>query len=311
MGITFGLIVGIILLIAGGSVVIHGAVKAARMMGWSEFFIGVVLIGFGTSSPELITSATAAWNGSPGIAFGNVVGSNISNLILILAGAAVFFPITVDKNIAQKDASLMLALTTMFVGISFFFQLSRLVALLYLVILALYIWNIYKNQPKTVASSDVSALPYNRAKLLQNISIACVGILLLIVGADMLVSAASETARLWGVSETAIGLTIVAVGTSLPEFVASLSAMRKGKSSIALGNIIGSNVYNLFGILGITGLLAPSEVPMDIRFLHNPLLLLTTAVMVMIMRTGTISRRHASYCLAAYGLYTVLLLSIS
>ena len=311
MGITFGLLTGIILLVVGGSVVIHGAVKVARMMGWSEFFIGVVLIGFGTSSPELITSATAAWSGSPGIAFGNVVGSNISNLILILAGAAIFYPVIVDKNIAQKDAGVMLALTAVFVGVSLFFQLSRGVAIVYLAILVWYIWDTYKNQPSTVATDTVSALPYNRAELLQNIGITCIGIALLILGANMLVTAASETARLWGVSETAIGLTIVAVGTSLPEFVASLSAMRKGKFGIALGNIIGSNVYNLFGILGITGLLTPSAVPQDIRFVHNPLLLLATVAMVIIMRTGTITRRHGSYCLATYGLYTVLLLLVS
>ena len=149
------------------------------------------------------------------------------------------------------------------------------------------------------------------SEFLLNIAYAIGGIILLIVGANMLVENASAIARAIGVSETAIGLTIVAVGTSLPELVASVSAIRSGKANLALGNIIGSNIYNLFGIMGLTGILAPSDLPVDIRFIHNPIMLLATGAMLYIMRSGSITRLHAKYCLGAYCAYTILLFSIS
>ncbi len=306
-----GIIGGITLLIGGGYTVIYGSVAVARMLGWSEFFIGVVLIGFGTSSPELFASVGAAWHGSAGLAFGNVVGSNISNLLLILAMTAIITPITVSDQIAKKDAPFLLLLTGVFVLTSLL-PLSRLIALGYIALIAGYIYHSHQSEQAPAETTAEQKPAFNKQSLLIHLAIAIGGVAMLVFGADMLVAAASQMARGVGVSETAIGLTIVAIGTSLPEFVSSVSAARKGKHGLALGNIIGSNVYNLFGILGVTGLVAPTTVPGDIRWIHNPIMLIATAFVVYVMYSKQVlDKKTGKQLVGAYCAYTVFLFLIS
>ncbi len=301
-------ILGIMLLVAGGYAVVHGSVQAARMLGWSEFFIGVVLVGFGTSAPELFASVGAAWHGSAGLAFGNVVGSNISNLLLILAVTAIVQPLSISEETAQKDGPMLLALTAVFVAVSLLFPLWRIVALGYLAIIAWYIWSSHQSGKQTEDEATTATATYNKQALLFNIGIAIAGVTMLVFGADMLVAAATELARSWGVSETIIGLTIVAVGTSLPELVSSGMSAYKGKTNLAIGNIVGSNIYNLFGILGVTGIISPSAVPGDIRWVYNPIMLIATAVVVYLMyKKRTLSRQTGGYLFGGYTAYATLL----
>ncbi len=312
MDIFYGLVGGIVLLVAGGYAVIHGSVTVARMLGWSEFFIGVVLIGFGTSSPELFASVGAAWHGSAGLAFGNVVGSNISNLLFILAMTAIIAPVAVSESVAKRDAPILLGMTAIFVLISFVFPLERFTALVYLVIVGLYVYVSHQDGKANPSVEVVEKTSYSKEKIFINLGIALFGVALLVYGADLLIGAASTLARSMGVSETVIGLTIVAVGTSLPELVSTLGAAYKGKHELALGNIIGSNVYNLFGILGVAGLVAPTDVPTDIRLIHNPAMLIATAAAVYVMHTKrVISRQSGLYMIGGYVLYVIISYLIS
>ena len=307
MDIFFGIVFGMAILLAGGQVVVYGSVRAARSLGVSEFLIGVVLIGFGTSAPELITSVKAALSGSPGIAFGNVVGSNIANILLILGATVLMYPITVDRRIASRDGPILLGLTALFVLVSLWLPLSRPVALLYVAGLILYVYLMHKNERVGVVGDDQKLLP--KDNLMLNVAIAPSGVGGLVVGAGMLVDSSVELAEMIGISETVIGLTIVAIGTSLPELTASVLAAKKGKPELALGNVIGSNIYNMFGILGITGLLAPSAIPSDIIYLHNPIMLLITLALAFIMwRHTMISSRMGRWFVGLYVGYLLILM---
>ncbi len=309
-GVTIDMALGILVLLAGGEAVVRGSVAAARSLGLSEFFIGVVLIGFGTSSPELITSVQAAWHGSPGIAFGNVVGSNISNVLLILGVTAWLFPIVVEEKIATKNSVLLLLLMALFTLVCLIFPLTRGVALFFVAVTGAYVYWLHKNDSSPVETHGMEVVvDTNKWHFVQNIALAVVGVIGLIIGSDLLVASAVEVARFVGMSEAAIGLTLIAVGTSLPELVSSIMAARAGKPGLALGNVIGSNVLNVFGILGIVGLVAPSAVPGDIRFVYNPLMLAVTAVLVYLMYSRRVlSKVTGKYFVGAFVAYTVFLM---
>jgi cation:H+ antiporter len=295
---------GIILLVIGGTTVIQGSANVARLLRLSPFFVGVVILGFGTSMPEMFASVGAAWHDVAGLAYGNVVGSNIANLILILAGTAVVRPILVSDAVAARGAPILFGLMAVFVVISLFLPLGRFVALVYLVIMGVYIWSVYRQGQATAHLTVKAEVVYTPEKLWRNIGVATLGLVLLVVGADILISAASELARSAGMSETVIGLTIVAVGTSMPELVSSALAARKGDHSMALGTIIGSNIFNLFAILGVAGLIAPTDVPWDVRFFYNPVMLVVTGAVVYLMREKKVISRGSGLlmlgCFAAY-----------
>ncbi len=301
--------VGIGLLLISGFLLINSSARIARSLGLSEFLIGVVLIGFGTSTPELITSVQAAWHGSPGLAFGNVVGSNISNILLILGISALFYPISMARVQVVQEGYLLLGLMFLFVFCSVFFPLSRLVALFYVIVVVAYVLRVKQNSPPTREVHSTSA----RSRIAGvDIGLALVGIVGLLVGSHILVLHAVALAQMAHVSETVIGLTIVAVGTSLPELVSTALAAKRGKPELALGNVIGSNVYNIFGILGVTGLLAPTPVPIDVRFVYNPLMLLATAVLVFILfKHERVDRQTGYWFLGSFGAYSIFSVSIS
>jgi cation:H+ antiporter len=302
---------GLLLLGLGGEGVVRGAVGVARRLGVSELLIGLTLVGFGTSTPELLTSLSAALRGSDGVALGNVVGSNVSNILLIAALAAIARPIQVAPAAVFRDGSTMIAATVALTAYAAVFPvIGRWTGAIGVLLLATYIWSTWLlergDQRPSAELHKAESHAYDPAPpgLWLSLAFALGGIALLIFGADLLVQGAVALARGAGLSETIIGLTIVAVGTSLPELVATLAAAAKGRSDVAFGNVVGSNIYNMLGVIGVTALVRPIQVPSDLSpvdwgvFTGSALLLVLHA-----WRGAMITRREGGVLLACYLLY--------
>lgn len=307
---------GLVLLAGGGEVLVRGAVGAAQSLGVSPLLIGLTLVGFGTSTPELVTSLTAALEGSPGIAVGNVVGSNTANILLILGVAALLMPLAVAPGAFRRDGFALVGagLGCMFavlVG-----ELDRGLGGVFLLLLVGYIVWAYRSErahpdAETAKHEHVAAsAPHGPRNLWLSIGLALLGITLTIAGARMLVGAAVDLARGLGISDTVVGLTIVAVGTSLPELVTSGVAALRRQADVALGNIVGSNIYNVFGILGATALLQPISVPPEIARFDIWVMLAATVLLTLFLRTGWVLKRwEGGVFLLLYGTYVTWLVA--
>lgn len=316
MSATLLVILGLSGLVLGGELLVRGAVSAARSFGISPMVIGLTFVGFGTSTPELVTSLQAALSGSSGIAIGNVVGSNIGNILLILGITAVIAPVAVDPGAFRRDGTVvglatLLCLCTVLLG-----QIDRMTGAVFVIALAAYLgftlWSekrsggtpagiVYEGESNAVAGPETS--------IGVSITIATAGLVITILGARMLVSGAVSLAQAAGLSEAVIGLTIVAIGTSMPELVTSIIAVRKGEGAVALGNVLGSNIFNILGILGVTALVQPMIVPIEIIRLDVWVLCMTTLVLIAFARSGwTLSRREGGVFLLAYAIYLGVLL---
>ncbi len=248
------LTIGLALLIFGGNTLVDNAVKLAKHLGVSPLLIGLVLVGFGTSTPELTASLLSAFQGSPGIAVGNVIGSNTANILLVLGLAALIRPVPVDVAAFKRDGLFLAVSTLLLTGTVWLGHMGRLIGTVFVGLLIFYVFYSYKSDKK------LSATKTTRAPIQQMIlpAILCItGIALTMLGAKLLVDNAIILAKDWGVSEAVIGLTIVAVGTSLPELAASVIAAVKAQSGVAFGNVVGSNIYNALFILGLTAVLVP------------------------------------------------------
>jgi cation:H+ antiporter len=316
METAFQIIAGLVLLTFGGEGIVRGAVGVARKLGVSELVIGLTLVGFGTSTPELITSLNAAAAGSPGIAVGNVIGSNIGNILLICAIVALVTPIAVDPKAIKRDGVIMVLVSILFVALALLVgELSRLVGFIYVTGLIAYIVFAFWSERKGGAAAELHEAEAHSHDpppdaLWLSLVFAVGGLALLIFGADFLVKGAVTLAQLAGLSETIIGLTIVAVGTSLPELVASLASALKGRSDVAFGNIVGSNIYNILGILGITAIIAPVPIPPDM-VMRDYIALLGAAVLFLVhaWTGGRISRAEGGFMMLLYGVYCYFLLN--
>lgn len=318
--ISFGLVaIGLAGLIIGGEFLIRGAVSVANTFKISPMVIGVTLVGFGTSTPELVTSLQAALTGSPGIAIGNVVGSNIANILLILGIAAALAPVAVDPLAFRRDGSVMLAATLACVGVVLMDEIGRIAGGVFVAALIAYLtytlWSEQQPNPTPAAAvfeAEAEAIPGPETGLLVSILLAIGGLVLLIFGARFLVMGAVDIAQMAGVSEVVIGLTVVAIGTSMPELVTSIIAVRKGQGDVALGNVLGSNVFNILGILGITAVVTPMDIPAEIIRLDIWVMLAATLVMLIFARTGwTISRREGGLFVLAYVGYLGVLVAMA
>ncbi len=292
---------GLVGLFVGGEFLIRGAVALARRLGVSPLVIGLTIVGFGTSAPELLVSVQAAFGGSPDIALGNVLGSNIANILLILGIAAIAAPMTMKFAHLKRDFAVMIGATVVLWVMLLTGTLSRLDGLLLLAGLSVYLWLSFRTpapQPDHHQTQPMGLLP---ALLL-----LIAGLAALMVGARLLVDSATEIARALGISEAVIALTIVAIGTSLPELATSVMAARRGQSDIAVGNIVGSNIFNILGILGTTSLLHPLAV--DTRFAGFDIALALTvalAVVALAYLHDKVSRRSGVTMLGTYALYLV------
>ena len=311
---------GFVLLVVGGELLVRGAVQVASRLGVSPLMIGLTLVGFGTSTPELVTSVQAALSGSPGIAFGNIVDSNLANILLIVGASAIVYPIAVTSSALKRDGLVMVAVAVTFAVLAALMPLGRVVGLAFVLALAAYIYIAFR-QERTAAPSEHGAV-YDKSLALQeadpaaapgaaasrpilmSLLVALGGLALVVAGGYFLVQGAVALARSFGISETVIGLTIVAVGTSMPEFVTSMVAAAKRQTDVAFGNIVGSNIYNILGIGGATALVAPSPVPPEIVRFDNLVMIGVSLLLVAVAFTGLrIVRWEGMALLALYGIY--------
>lgn len=259
---------GLLLLFVGGEALVRGSVSVARKLNISELVIGLTLVGFGTSVPELVTSLQAVGQGAVGISIGNVVGSNIANVLLVLAIAVVLSPIIVHPSAIMRDGLFMISATALLCALIWFDQFHRISGFLMVSLLIGYlVFSLVMDQRRQDATAvmhkeegEVVDAQYG---LVAGILIAVAGLAGVVMGANFLVEGSVTLARLIGISETVIGLTIVAIGTSLPELATSVVAAFRKKADVALGNVIGSNIFNILGILGITALVQPFSVRGD------------------------------------------------
>lgn len=294
MTVTIALFVigGLVLLTAGGELLVRGAISTAERLGVSPLLIGLTLVGFGTSTPELVTSVEAALAGSPGIAIGNVVGSNTANILLILGLAALVRPIAVAPAAFARDGAMVLIAALLCLGSMQAGVIGRWIGAAFIATLVAYVALTYAFERRRVTPSgtlhtaEAALAPHAPGGPGMAVASLVVGLLLTMLGAHWLVEGSIALARGLGVADAVIGLTIVAVGTSLPELVTSLMAARRDHSDVALGNILGSNIYNVLGILGATALIAPISVPEQIKNLDVWVMLAATAVLLLAAATG-------------------------
>ncbi len=318
MDIWLSILIGLVLLVAGGELLVRGAVSSAKALGVSPLLIGLTLVGFGTSTPELVTSLTAAMNGSPGIAVGNVIGSNIANILLILGLSACIFPMAINPKGFRRDALMLVAAAVACTVVVLYGRIGPLVGVVFIATLLGYVLYVYQQERRSPDEAAVVAehRSDDARKGPRNMTIAIVmavsGIAITIFGAGFLVDGSIQLAKGLGISDTIIGLTIVAVGTSMPEFVTSVMAALRKHADVAYGNIIGSNIFNIFFILGVTALVKPIDVPAQIAQLDIWVMLAATALLVLFARTGIKLQRWEGFAfMAAYIAYVGYLISIA
>ena len=255
------LLAGLVLLYFGAEGLVRGSSSIALRLGVSPLLIGLTVVAFGTSAPELVVSLKAALMGQGDISVGNVVGSNICNIGLILAFSALIVPIKVASQIVRVDTPIMIAVTGLALVLLYDGMLSRLEGVFLFSLLVVYIiFSILlaKKKPADALSAEFSEeIKMSKKGLVLDLAMVIGGLVMLVFGARFLVDSAIEIARSIGLSEAVIGLTIVAIGTSLPEFATSLVAALKKEADIAVGNVVGSNIFNILGILGISAVVTP------------------------------------------------------
>lgn len=307
------LVGGLVLLLVGGEALVRGAVAVAERFGVSPLLIGVTLVGFGTSAPELVTCIDAALQGAPGIAIGNIVGSNIANVLLILAVCALLRPVRCSPNAFRRDGVVIalsaIACTILIVGES----VTRLMGVALLLGLIGYLtWAVLSDHREPGRNPSTVAAPSSRRKpgLMVSFATAFAGLGSIIWGADLLVIGAIDLAGSLGVSEALIGLTIVAVGTSLPELATTVVAAIKREGDVAFGNIIGSSIFNSLGVLGTTAVVQPIAIPADIATFDIWVMLgATGALLLFAITSWRINRVEGGVLLAGYVAYLGMLIA--
>jgi cation:H+ antiporter len=298
---AFYLVAGLAGLFLGGEALVRGSVGLARRMAISPLLIGLTVVGFGTSTPELLVSVDAAWRGVPDIALGNIVGSNIANILLIVGLSALVWPIRVGGATLRRDTAVMLLAALALAPILATGAVGRLAGLALATGLAAYLVGAFR--AAGAAEPEPPGMAGPPPALASALWVAG-GLIGLMLGARLLVDAAVAIARGQGVSEAFIGLTVVAVGTSLPELATSLVAAFRRHSDIAIGNVVGSNIFNVLGILGVTAMIAP--VPVAPRFLtfDLPVMVAASLLLTALLRARpTIGRGAGLAMLAAYAAY--------
>lgn len=293
----FGL--GLAGLFFGGDWLVRGACGIARRLRVPPLVIGLTVVGFGTSAPEMLVSVQAALKGAGGIAIGNVLGSNIANILLILGLAALMGPLAAPFARVRADLAWMTGAALLLVPLFLDGRLTRAEGVLLVLAIAVYLTLALRRRETAETGLDEIVAPLLPA-LLRTLA----GLVLLIVGARLLVDASVGIARAFGVPEAVIGLTIVAVGTSLPELAASVAAALKGERDIAIGNVVGSNIFNVLAILGAAALAAPLAVAPGFLWRDLPVVIAVSLVLCLIMALkGRLGRGSGAALLGGYALY--------
>jgi cation:H+ antiporter len=298
---------GLIVLYFGAESLLRGAVRLARAFGISPLVIGMTLIGFGTSAPELTVNLSAAAKGNTALALGNVVGSNIANIGLILGLAALIRPLTVQMRLLVREVPIVLGVSLALWGMVAWGEgIGRregVVLLLGFAAMSVYTYRSARREPAEV-QHEVGSLFGNGARPVRDIALVLLGLAGLAVGAELMVRAAIELARAAGVSDLLIGLTIVAIGTSLPEVASSVLASWRGEADIAVGNVVGSNIFNILLILGATAMVQPLPADSELVTAHLPIMVaFTVALVPLLLRSRRINRAEGVLLLLAYAGY--------
>lgn len=308
------LVAGLVLLVGGGEMLVRGSSTVARQLGLSPLIIGMTLVGFGTSTPELATSVNAALAGAPDIAVGNVVGSNIANVLLILATAALISPLMCRHDAIMRDGLVALGATIAVIACGYVGVLGRTGGLVFLAVLAAYVFATYRLERNTDSASsemhrhEAEATPLVRGPVWLSVLAALAGIAAIVAGATLLIDGATQIGCGAGISEAVIGLTLVAVGTSLPELAVSIIAAIRREADIAFGNIVGSNIFNILGILGVTAIIEPLR--FDPSFMVLDMWVMLAAIIGLLLFATTRSRLErweGGLLLAVYGAYMYVL----
>lgn len=308
-------LVGLIVLVWSADKFIDGAAAAATHFGLSPLLVGILIVGFGTSAPEMVVSAFAAFDGNPGIALGNAYGSNITNIGLVLGVTTLLYPLSVGSRIVRREIPLLILVMLLSFGFFYDELINRTEAVIMLmVMLVLLIYNaFYSNKNDNLAAElDASGELVSGEPLLKSLLSLLIGLLLLLVSSHYLVKGAVGIAEAFGVSDLVIGLTVIAIGTSLPELAATIAAARKGESDIALGNIIGSCMFNALAVVGIAGIIRPVMIEpifLSRDFVASAILLIMLWLFTFGIRgQSMISKKEGGALLLGYIAYTAYLL---
>ncbi|MBR4974894.1 MAG: calcium/sodium antiporter [Bacteroidales bacterium] len=282
------LIVGLVLILLGADALVNGASAVARKYGISEFVVGLTIVGIGTSAPELIVSAISAINGSSDIAIGNVVGSNISNVFMILGITAIIAPISLTKSNLKYDLPIALGVSLLLFVLAYdsiflgkeFNVISRWDGLILIAMFVLFMIYSFKSSASGDQNEESAESENGKVNIVKSVLLIVCGLVGLVLGGRLFVNSGSDIARGFGVSDAFIGITVMAVGTSLPELAASVNAAIKKKGQMALGNVIGSNIFNILLILGTSSIIRPLTLG-GITMIDMGMMILTT-VMIML-----------------------------
>jgi cation:H+ antiporter len=294
---------GLVALTVGADYLVRAVVTVADRLNVSTLLVSLTVVALGTSLPEFFVVVGSLFKDAPGIGMGNIVGSNIANLLLVLGVAAVIRPIATSHAMLRRDGLAMLAGTLVFVAGSSTGVIGPATGLVFVGLLVAYFAHCFFKDGGVDADGIEDVLPMSNAVLALTLLAALAALL---IGSELLVNGALSLARSLGVSETAIGLTLVAVGTSLPELATTLAAARRRQFDVIVGNVLGSNLFNLLGVVGVASLIAPIAVPVEILELDLWLMALASLTALVLLRTGwTLDRREATAMLAVYGVYVV------
>ena len=322
MELAITILGGLAVLTLGAELLVRGAVRLAESAGVSPLLIGLTIVGFGTSTPELVTSVQGALSGSPGIAVGNIVGSNIINMLVILGIAAMIAPLAVPAGAIRRDGALVIVTAAALTLVGLVWTLDRPTGALFLATLAAYLVYAAREERRpdghtlayekgaALAAADPGLQPGAAApgagavQWLAPLGLALLGLVLLVTGGRFFVGGAIELARLLGIGEAVIGLTVVAAGTSMPELATSVLAAVRRQADVAVGSILGSNIYNVLGIGGVTALISPTAVPAEIASFDALVMLAASAVLLAMLYTGRkLDRLEGALLFAGYVVY--------
>ncbi|MBY0585994.1 calcium/sodium antiporter [bacterium] len=314
------LVVGLAILTLGAEFLIRGASRLASVLGVSPLVIGLTIVAYGTSTPELVVSVQSGLKGQDDVAVANVVGSNIFNVLAILGPCALLLPLKVSSQLIRLDVPIMIGSSLLVWLLASDGRIGTVDGLLLTSLIAVYtIWSIVKSRSETKEIQQEYDAEYGPAEsggrssgaILKDLALIVAGLVFLVLGGQWFVDGSIQLARFLGISEVIIGLTIIAIGTSLPELATSLVATIRGERDIAIGNVVGSCIYNLLSILGIASLVTPGGLAVDPPMLHVdiPVMVLVAIVCLPIFLTGmTISRAEGLFFFVGYILYTAYLI---
>lgn len=311
------LLAGLVILVWSADRFVIGAAATARSLGISPLVIGLTIVSLGTSAPEMFVSATAALDGAGGLAIGNAIGSNITNIGLVLGITALVAPIPLQKKLLKKEIPLLLLVSVIGGLVLTDLKLDQTDAVILIITLFVAVYLLFQQSSESGENivdedeqAEIDSTPTHKA-----VFWLVVGLTALMISSRMLVWGATEIAQAYGVSELVIGLTIVAIGTSLPELAASVASALKGHHDIAIGNVIGSNIFNLLAVLPIPGLLSPLRVDQSVLYRDYGVMLgITIGLIVLIVigyRSGRINRVSGAVLLTAYVAYLIMLYRIA